>query len=99
MNQDRPSVLEKLQKMKEKVASAPNKLIYEILIKNIAFMKIFIMFFYHKSGRNDIIITRNYIGLEIRLKNLATSWKRICVHFMTLPEDRAMNCGKYRISE
>ena len=32
------------------------KLIYEILIKNIAFMKIFIMFFYHKSGRNDIII-------------------------------------------
>ena len=32
------------------------KLIYEIWIKNIAFMKIFIMFFYHKSGRNDIII-------------------------------------------
>ena len=32
------------------------KLIYESLIKNIAFMKNFIMFFYHKSGRNDIII-------------------------------------------
>ena len=28
MNQDRPSVLEKLQKMKEKVASAPKKIIH-----------------------------------------------------------------------
>jgi hypothetical protein len=42
---------------------------------------------------------RNYIGLGIRLKNLAPSWKRICAQFMTLPEDRGMNCGKYRISE